>query len=137
MVTEWGMSDKLGPIFYGSDQQEVFLGHSVTQQKNMSEETANLIDTEVKFIIEAGYSLAKNILTTHLQQLHNLAKALLEYETLTGDEIKDVLAGKPIQKVSLTDTASEIKKSSFPGHKKPNADNDSGAPKNVDGPQEA
>lgn len=96
MVTEWGMSDKLGPLRYSSDQEEVFLGHSVSQSKNMSDDTASLVDSETRLIVETAYARAKEILTKHLDQLHTLAKALLEYELLTGDEIKDLIAGKPI-----------------------------------------
>ncbi len=96
MVTEWGMSDKLGPLRYSADQEEVFLGHSVAQSKNMSDDTAALVDSETRLIVEAGYARAKEILTREIEQLHTLAKALLEYELLSGDEIKDLLAGKPI-----------------------------------------
>ncbi|QQG37360.1 MAG: ATP-dependent zinc metalloprotease FtsH [Micavibrio aeruginosavorus] len=99
MVTEWGMSDKLGPLRYVSDQEEVFLGHSVTQSKNMSDETAKLVDAEVRVIVDEAYNKARDILTTYIDQLHNLAKALLEYETLTGDEIRGLLRGEPIIRV--------------------------------------
>jgi cell division protease FtsH len=100
MVTEWGMSDKLGPLRYASDQEEVFLGHSVTQTKNMSDETAKVVDAEVRVIVDEAYQKAKDILTTYLDQLHALAKALLEYETLTGDEIRGLLRGEPIIRVN-------------------------------------
>ena len=96
MVTEWGLSEKLGTIRYSQDQEEVFLGHSVSQSKNMSEETANLVDSEVRRIVDEGYMRAKQILTEHLDDLHKLAKALLEYELLSGDEIKALLRGEPI-----------------------------------------
>lgn len=96
MVTEWGLSEKLGPLRYASDQEEVFLGHSVTQSKNMSDDTAALVDSEIRRIVEDAYSRARQILMDNLEDLHVLAKALLEYELLSGDEIKDLLAGKPI-----------------------------------------
>jgi len=96
MVTEWGFSEKLGTIRYAQDQEEVFLGHSVSQSKNMSDETASLVDSEVRRIVEGGYNKAKQILTDNLDDLHKVAKALLEYELLSGDEIKDILAGKVI-----------------------------------------
>ncbi|MFH5924506.1 ATP-dependent zinc metalloprotease FtsH [Roseomonas xinghualingensis] len=96
MVTEWGMSDKLGMIAYGSNDQEVFLGHSVTQSKNLSEATAQAIDGEIRSIIDAAYAQAKRILTERIEDLHALAKGLLEYETLSGDEIKQLLRGDPI-----------------------------------------
>ena len=96
MVTEWGLSDKLGPLRYVSNQEEVFLGHSVGQSQNMSDATASLVDSEVRRIVEEGYSRAEACLTAHMDDLHKLAEALLEYELLSGDEIKDVLAGKSI-----------------------------------------
>ncbi len=99
MVTEWGMSDKLGPLRYGADEQELFLGQGMGAAKSMSEETANMVDSETKLIVENAYTRAKDILTEHLDQLHTLAKALLEYELLSGDEIKDILAGKKIVRV--------------------------------------
>jgi cell division protease FtsH len=98
MVTEWGLSDKLGPLRYVSNQEEVFLGHSVGQSQNMSDATASLVDSEVRRIVEEGYARAEACLTEHLDDLHKLAEALLEYELLSGDEIKDLLAGKDIQR---------------------------------------
>ncbi|MBN8521934.1 MAG: ATP-dependent zinc metalloprotease FtsH [Alphaproteobacteria bacterium] len=96
MVTEWGMSDKLGPLRYSGDQEEVFLGHSVAQTKNMSDNTASIVDSEIRMIVENAYARAKDILNAQLDQLHTLAKALLEYEMLSGDEIKALLRGEPI-----------------------------------------
>ena len=115
MVMEWGLSDKLGTIRYAQDQEEVFLGHSVAQSKNMSDETASLVDAEVRRIVEDGYNKAKKILTDNLEDLHTLAKALLEYELLSGDEIKDLLAGKPIIRDHEDDEPKDTKpKSSVP-----------------------
>jgi cell division protease FtsH len=96
MVTEWGMSEKLGMISYGDNGQEVFLGHSVTQNKNVSEATAREIDNEIKSIIDHAYSEAHRILTERLADLHALAKGLLEYETLSGEEIRMVINGEKI-----------------------------------------
>jgi cell division protease FtsH len=96
MVTEWGMSEKLGMISYGDNGQEVFLGHSVTQNKNVSEATAREIDNEIKTIIDHAYAEAKRILTERIADLHSLAKGLLEYETLSGDEIRMVINGEKI-----------------------------------------
>lgn len=98
MVTEWGMSDALGPIRYSENSNEVFLGRSVTQNQNMSEETARLVDAEIKRLVTGGYEEAKKILQQHQKDWETLAQALMEYETLTGEEIKDVLAGKQIDK---------------------------------------
>jgi cell division protease FtsH len=80
-------------VSYGDNQEEVFLGHSVSRTQNVSEATANVIDAEVKRLVQKGYDDAKSILTDKLEDLHMLAKALLEYETLSGDEIINVLKG--------------------------------------------
>ncbi|ONG47242.1 cell division protein FtsH [Pseudoroseomonas deserti] len=96
MVTEWGMSEKLGMIAYSDNSQEVFLGHSVTQSKNVSEATAREIDSEVRSIIDEAYARAKHTLQTNIEELHALAKGLLEYETLSGDEIRTVIKGEPV-----------------------------------------
>ena len=100
MVMQWGMSDKIGPLFYGSDQQEVFLGHSLSQGNSNSEATASLIDAEVKAIVETALAHAKKILTDHRDELEIVAKGLLEYETLSGDEIKALIKGEPINRHS-------------------------------------
>jgi cell division protease FtsH len=85
------MSKELGPIAYGENEEEVFLGRSVTKQQNMSEETAKKVDAEVKKIIEKGYDRARAVLTEKIDDLHKIAKALLVYETLSGDEIRDLI----------------------------------------------
>mgnify|MGYP001793519055 CR=1 FL=1 len=84
MVMEWGMSEKLGRVRYGANEQEVFLGHSFTQSKNLSEETAKLIDIETRKLIADGEAKAKKILLKYRKALHDVAKILLEFETLTG-----------------------------------------------------
>ncbi len=91
MVTKYGMSKELGTIAYGENEEEVFLGRSVTKQQNMSEETAKKVDLEVKKIVDKGYARAREILTEKIDDLHKLAKALLVYETLSGDEIRDLI----------------------------------------------
>jgi cell division protease FtsH len=93
MVTRWGFSDELGTVSYGDNQEEVFLGHSVARTQNVSEETARKIDTEVRRLIQGAHDEARRILTERLEDLHTLAKALLEFETLGGDEIVGVLKG--------------------------------------------
>src|SRR5271156_2101603 len=95
MVTRFGMSDSLGPIAYAENQEEVFLGHSVSRTQNVSEATAQKIDSEIHRIIDECYAKAKDILTTNLADLNVLARGLLEYETLTGDEIIGLLKGIP------------------------------------------
>ena len=91
MVTEAGMSELLGPLAYGDNQDEVFLGRSITRQQHMSEETAKKVDSEVRKIVTSSYERAKKVLTEKIDDLHKLAKALLIYETLTGDEIQDLI----------------------------------------------
>jgi cell division protease FtsH len=98
MVTRWGMSEKLGPLQYAENQEEVFLGHSVTRTQNVSEKTAQLIDEEIKVLVEGGLARAREVLGTHIDKLHALAGALLEFETLTGDEIKTLLDGGTIDR---------------------------------------
>jgi len=113
MVTRYGMSKELGPLAYGENEEEVFLGRSVTRQQNMSEETAKKVDSEVKKIVEAGYDRARKVLTEKIDDLHKIAKALLVYETLTGDEIRDLMF-KNIQPKKLTESedSKDDKKSS-------------------------
>jgi len=91
MVTKFGMSKDLGPLSYGANEDEVFLGRQITRQEHMSEETAKKVDMEVKRLVNEGYEKAKKILTAKIEDLHKLAKALLVYETLSGEEIKDLL----------------------------------------------
>ncbi len=96
MVTEWGFSEKLGPLRYSENEEEVFLGHSVTQRKNVSDATAKIIDEEIRRIIEEGERKARQILTDHMDELHALAKGLLEFETLSVDEIRRIIRGEKI-----------------------------------------
>ena len=97
MITEWGMSDKLGFLAYSADQQEVFLGHSVTQQKNVSDATAKIIDEEIRRVTDEAFADARKILEDNRHELDKLGEGLLEYETLTGDEIKRLLAGEEVR----------------------------------------
>jgi cell division protease FtsH len=98
MVTRWGMSDALGPLQYAEPDEEVFLGYSVNRQRNMSNETAQLIDKEIRRVVEEGYDRAKSVLGEHSDELETLAQALLEYETLSGDEIRTILDGGSIDR---------------------------------------
>ena len=91
MVTRWGFSEKLGTVAYGENQEEVFLGHSVARSQNISEETARTIDEEVRRLVASGWDEARHILTTKADHHEKLSQALLEYETLSGEEIKDLL----------------------------------------------
>lgn len=98
MVTEWGMSDTLGPMAYAPPEQEVFLGHSVTQHKNISEDTARMVDEEIHKILIDAYERAKGVITGHMDDLRHLAENLREYETLTGEEIKIICNGGTIDR---------------------------------------
>jgi cell division protease FtsH len=95
MVTKWGLSEKLGPLTYSEEEGEVFLGHSITQHKMVSDETAHIIDEEVRAVVERNYQRAKQILTEHLEKLHLMAEALMKYETIDGRQIDDIMAGRP------------------------------------------
>jgi cell division protease FtsH len=114
MVTEWGMSEKLGMIAYADNSQEVFLGHSVTQSKNVSEATSRDIDQEIKAIIDNAYARSKSMLTERLEDLHALAQGLLEYETLSLDEIRTVLRGEKVVRKVNDEPAPDSRRASVP-----------------------
>ena len=115
MVTKYGMSTELGTIAYGENEEEVVLGRSVTKQQNMSEDTAKKIDAEVKKIVDKGYERARKILTEKIDDLHKIAKALLIYETLSGDEIRDLILKNVKPTRSFKDEESDDGKSSALG----------------------
>ncbi|EKD74993.1 MAG: hypothetical protein ACD_44C00263G0003 [uncultured bacterium] len=94
MVTKWGFSDKLGPLMYGDDDGEIFLGHSVTKRKEISNETAHRIDEEVRHIVDSNYQHAKDLLAKHKNILHLMAEALIKYETLDAEQIDMIMQGK-------------------------------------------
>ena len=119
MITEWGMSDKLGMIAYGDNSQEVFLGHSVTQSKNVSEETARQIDNEIKAVISRAYEKARRILSENVEELHRLASGLLEYETLSGDELRTILRGEKVIRTVVDEPAPENRRASVPNAGRP------------------
>ncbi len=106
MVTQWGYSDKLGRVAYGDNQEEVFLGHSVSRTQNVSEETAQIIDAEVRRLIDEAYADATRILTEKREDWIAIAEGLLEYETLSGDEIKELIAGNKPSRDQGSDTPS-------------------------------
>ena len=123
MVTEWGMSDKLGFLAYNADEQEVFLGRSVSQQKNVADATASIIDSEIRRIVDEAYTHATKILKKNSNELERLAQGLLEYETLNGDEISIIVEGGTL---SRPDPANEVdtprtkrKRASIPGSNRP------------------
>ncbi|MSO91262.1 MAG: ATP-dependent metallopeptidase FtsH/Yme1/Tma family protein [Acetobacteraceae bacterium] len=121
MITEWGMSENLGMVSYGDNGQEVFLGHSVTQHKNVSEATAQQIDGEIKSVIDRAYGKAKRVLTDNIEELHRVARGLLEHETLSGDEIRTVLRGELVIRKVVDDPAPESRRASVPNAGRSNA----------------
>ncbi|SFJ38679.1 cell division protease FtsH [Aquamicrobium aerolatum DSM 21857] len=125
MVTRWGFSDKLGHVAYGDNQEEVFLGHSVARTQNVSEETAQIIDAEVRRLIDEAYKEAHRILKDHRDEWLAIAEGLLEYETLSGDEIKALIAGeKPAR--DLGDDSPTSRGTAVPKAGKPKADKKGG-----------
>lgn len=133
MVTEWGMSDKLGTILYGEPDREVFLGATITTHKNMSDSTAQMVDEEVKHIVETAYNRAKKILTDHIDKLHLLAQTLIELETLSGEEIDAILRGEKINRTPYVTPTGDVpapKRSSVP------TSNDEGEISPKKGPEE-
>ena len=129
MVTEWGMSDKLGRLRYVDNQEEVFLGHSVTRSQTISGETAKMIDNEVRRIVEEAETKAREVLTEHLDGLHKVAKALLEYETLSGDEVLAILNDQPIDRSDSSPAAGDSgRRGSVPSSGKASKASDSDPP---------
>jgi cell division protease FtsH len=94
MVTKWGLSEKLGPLTYAEDEDEVFLGRSVTQHKHVSDDTARIIDVEVREVIDAAYGTAKSLIESHSKQLDMMADALMKYETINGSQIDQIMQGQ-------------------------------------------
>jgi cell division protease FtsH len=119
MVTRWGLSDALGPLQYAEPEEEVFLGYSVNRTRQMSNETAQLIDKEIRRLVDDAYDKAKTCLTENREQLESLALALLEYETLSGEEIKALMEGGPIDRSGPTGNAIPTAGSSIPKAKRP------------------
>ncbi|MDG2107348.1 MAG: ATP-dependent zinc metalloprotease FtsH [Woeseiaceae bacterium] len=97
MVTKWGLSDRLGPLTYSEDEGEVFLGRSVTQHKQISDETAGVIDEEIRRIVDSNYSRSKELLEANVDKLHAMADALIKYETINETQIKDIMEGREPQ----------------------------------------
>jgi len=114
MVTEWGMSEKLGPLYYGADERDPY-----GQRSNVSSKTASMIDEEVKFIVEESHNRAKKILTEHIDELELIAKNLLEYETLSGTEIRALINGESIDRSSNDSGMKQATRSSVPSNRKP------------------
>jgi len=94
MTTKWGLTERLGPQTYAEDEDEVFLGRSVTQHKHVSDDTARLIDEEIRKIIDTAHNTARDLLESHLDRLHLMANALMKYESIDGGQIDQIMAGR-------------------------------------------
>jgi cell division protease FtsH len=94
MVTQWGMSDVLGPMVYGEEEGEIFLGRAVTTHKNVSESTMQKVDAEIRRILDQQYSLARNLIETNSDKVEAMTKALLEWETIDANQINDIMDGR-------------------------------------------
>ncbi|MCP4780607.1 MAG: ATP-dependent metallopeptidase FtsH/Yme1/Tma family protein [Hyphomicrobium sp.] len=129
MVTEWGMSEKLGPLRYNENQQEVFLGHAITQRQNMSQDTAKLIDQEVRRIVTEGEEKARVVLTAHRTELEAITQTLMEFETINGEEVKALMRGEKIMRTPDDDGSVETVSSAVPstgGRARPRDELDTG-----------
>jgi cell division protease FtsH len=114
MVTEWGMSESLGRLRYSDNDEEIFLGRSITRHRNVSEDTARLIDAEVRRIVETAETMARTVLTEHGADLDRIADALLEYETLSGDDVRKILGGETLTRSEPSDPEPSGRRTSVP-----------------------
>ena len=131
MVTKWGLSEKLGPLTYSEDEGEIFLGRSITKHKEVSDETAHLIDEEIRVFIDRNYARAEKLLKKNMDKLHMMADALMKYETIDADQIDDIMAGKQPRDpegwddnnndngVSTANKADDVKKDDAPSGEPP------------------
>ena len=127
MVCEWGMSEKMGPLTYGAKEEQVFLGKDFSSQKNFSDQTAKLIDQEVKTLVMGGYTRATELLTQNRDKLEGMAQALLEHETLNAKNIQNILDGKDISDNEDSGPTQNLKKDETPTEKiKPKSDSEEG-----------
>ncbi len=114
MVTKWGLSERLGPLTYSEDDGEVFLGRSVTRHKNVSDETAHVIDEEIRTVINRNYQRSEQLLQDNLDKLHTMADALIKYETIDSEQIDDIMAGRPLREPTNTSADSEPPSTGLP-----------------------
>ena len=121
MVTQWGMSDSLGPMVYGENEGEVFLGRSITTHKNVSEATLQKVDQEIRKIIDKQYALARKLIVDNRDKVEAMAKALLEWETIDADQIGDIMAGKPPRPPKPAQTPQQPPQTGAPGAAEPAA----------------
>ncbi|MDG4557730.1 MAG: ATP-dependent zinc metalloprotease FtsH [Candidatus Contendobacter sp.] len=132
MVTKWGLSERLGPLTYSEDDGEVFLGRSVTRHKNVSDETAHVIDEEIRAVINRNYQRSEQLLRDHFDKLHAMADALIKYETIDSDQIDDIMAGRPPREPADASTDQEPPATGSPV----SLDKDRGGEKPIGGPAE-
>ena len=133
MVTQWGLSDKLGPMMYAEEEGEVFLGRSMAKSSNMSSATAKLIDEEIKAIIDKNYSRAEVLLRDHIEVLHTMKDALMKYETIDALQIDDLMAGKPVRDPKGWNSDDDDKKTSSKKDQDKGEDADKGEAPDDDG----
>lgn len=119
MVTQWGFSEKLGPLLYAEEEGEVFLGRSVAKAKHMSDETARIIDQEVKSLIERNYTRARSLLMENMDILHSMKDALMKYETIDAPQIDDLMNRKDVRPPAGWDDANKGNSSDNGGTRKP------------------
>lgn len=120
MVTQWGMSDTLGPMVYGENEGEVFLGRSITTHKNVSESTMQKVDAEIRRIIDEQYALARKLIEDNRDKIEAMAKALLEWETIDAEQINDIMEGRPPRPPKPTGTPTPPPSSQGGGSAAPN-----------------
>lgn len=132
MVTKWGLSGKVGPLTLGGNDEEVFLGHSITRHKDISEATSSIVDAEVRVLVERNYRRAEDILRENIEKLHLMADTLIKYETIGHDQIQDIMDGKPIREP--TSSRNKDNQQKIPDEKIPSQD-DRGPIKLGDGNQ--
>jgi len=119
MVTQWGMSDAMGPMVYGENEGEVFLGRSITTHKNVSEVTMQKVDAEIRKIIDEQYSLAKKLILDNRDKVEAMAKALLELETIDAEQIQDIMDGRPPRPPKPTQAPQQPPQAGAPGAPEP------------------
>jgi cell division protease FtsH len=115
MVTQWGMSDSLGPMVYGEEEGEIFLGRSVTTHKNMSESTMQKVDVEIRRVLDEQYARARKLLEDNRDKVEAMTAALLELETIDADQINDIMAGLPPRPPKASSSAPTSRGDSAPG----------------------
>jgi cell division protease FtsH len=121
MVTQWGMSDLLGPMVYGENEGEIFLGRSITTHKSVSEATLQKVDAEIRRIVDEQYTMARRLLETNRDKVEAMARALLELETLDADQLNDIMAGLPPRPPKPVQTPPQPPKTDAPGAPAPAA----------------